>query len=139
VVAYERAAGPLGACLARQAPPQRAPSTGGMAFIRGGAFDMGARPLRPEEGPAHRTRVDSFWIDRTDVTNADFARFVAATGYVTLAERAPDPRLYPGVPASALKPSGLVFVGGQGRGDGPEGWWRVVPGADWRHPQGPGS
>jgi formylglycine-generating enzyme required for sulfatase activity len=84
--------------------------------------------------------VGPFSIDRTEVTNAQFAAFVKATGYVTLAERQPDPALYPGVPASQLKPSSLVFVGAAGLGSGdPSLWWRVVDGASWKHPEGPGS
>jgi formylglycine-generating enzyme required for sulfatase activity len=111
-----------------------------MAFIRGGTFEMGARPLRPEEGPSRKTHVGSFWIDRTDVTNADFARFVKATGYVTEAERPLDPKLYPGLSGDQLKPSGIVFVGADQRaGSDSSHWWRVIPGADWRHPQGPDS
>lgn len=84
--------------------------------------------------------VAPFSIDRTEVTNAQFAAFVKATGYVTLAERAPDPALYPGVPREKLKPSSLAFVGAKALGSGdPSLWWRVVEGANWRHPEGPGS
>ena len=87
------------------------------------------------------TRVRAFWIDRTDVTNAEFARFVAATGYVTQAERPLDPRAYPGLSPAQLKPSAIVFVGSTQRaGSDPSQWWRVVPGANWRHPdRGGGS
>jgi formylglycine-generating enzyme required for sulfatase activity len=84
--------------------------------------------------------VGPFSIDRTEVTNAQFAAFVKATGYVTLAERQPDPALYPGVPADKLKPSSLVFVGAAGLGSGdPSLWWRIIDGASWKHPEGPGS
>ncbi|SUS03367.1 Gliding motility-associated lipoprotein GldK [uncultured Defluviicoccus sp.] len=110
-----------------------------MVRIGGGDFAMGARPLHSEEGPPRRTRVEAFWIDETEVTNRDFARFVAATGYVTLAERPLDPKAYPGVAAELLKPSGLVFVGAKHSEAGPTAWWAVIPGADWRHPQGPES
>ena len=79
--------------------------------IPGGDFTMGANPENPEEGPARRVSVASFIIDRTEVTNAAFAVFVTETGYITLAERDPDPALYPGVPREVLKPSSLVFVG----------------------------
>lgn len=111
-----------------------------MVFVRGGTFQMGAKPLRPEEGPPRLTRVGDFFIDRTEVTNADFARFVAATGYVTEAERPLDPKLYPGLTADQLKPSGIVFVGSSApAGSDPSQWWRVIPGANWRHPLGPNS
>lgn len=110
-----------------------------MVLIEGGAFLQGAKPARREEGPPRRTTVGSFWIDRTEVTNDDFARFVAATGYVTLAERPLDPRAYPGLSGDQLKPSAIVFVGAENIDAGPGGWWRVVQGADWRHPHGPGS
>ena len=95
-------------CLGRRVSPSPA-STAGMVRLRGGVFLMGARPLRPEEGPPRPTRVTGFWIDRTDVTNADFARFVRATGYITLAERPLDPRSYPGLSGDQLKPSAIVF------------------------------
>jgi formylglycine-generating enzyme required for sulfatase activity len=134
----EEAAAPL-ACLL-QPPAEAAPATDGMVLVKGGAFDMGAHPMRPEEGPPTRVTVDDFWIDRTEVTNADFARFVAATGYVTMAERRLDPKAYPGLPETALKPSGLVFIGSDRPGESdPSRWWRVIPGADWRHPTGPDS
>lgn len=127
------------ACLAAPAPAQPAPSTVGMVLIKGGAFEMGARPIHPEEGPPRPTRVGDFWIDRTEVTNAQFARFVAATGYVTLAERPLDPRAYPTLSGDALKPSAIVFVGASQPGSNPGAWWQVVQGADWRHPEGPKS
>jgi formylglycine-generating enzyme len=130
------ATAPARPCLADRAAPDR--STGGMVLVKGGAFLQGAAPARPEEGPPRRTRVGAFWIDRTEVTNDDFAKFVAATGYVTLAERPLDPKAYPGVAGEQLKPSAIVFVGGDPAA-GPGVWWRVVQGADWRHPQGPGS
>jgi sulfatase modifying factor 1 len=129
-----------GPCLTSLPAPQHAPSTAGMALIKGGDFQMGARPMRQEEGPPRRTRVSAFWIDRTDVTNAEFARFVAATGYVTQAERPLDPKAYPQLSGDQLKPSAIVFVGSdQPRGADPGQWWRVVQGANWRHPKGPGS
>ncbi|MFN4178069.1 formylglycine-generating enzyme family protein [Phenylobacterium sp.] len=113
----------------------------GEVALAGGEFIQGAQPLRPEEGPPRKVRVGPFSIDRTEVTNAQFAEFVKATGYVTLAERAPDPRLYPGVDPKTLKPSSIVFVGAEAdpRKADPSRWWKVVEGADWRHPQGPGS
>jgi formylglycine-generating enzyme len=128
------------ACLADRPAAQAAPATAGMVLVKGGAFRMGAAPMRPEEGPPRTTTVGSFWIDRSEVTNADFARFVKATGYVTLAERPLDPKAYPGLSGDQLKPSGIVFVGSdQAAGPDPSQWWRVVQGADWKHPEGPGS
>ena len=127
------------ACLGLPAIPDPAHPRTGMVYLRGGAFDMGAAPLRLEEGPRRRVRVAPFWIDRTDITNADFARFVASTGYRTLAERPLDPRLYPALSPRQRQPASLVFVGAEAGSDDPAEWWRIVPGADWRHPQGPGS
>jgi sulfatase modifying factor 1 len=108
--------------------------------LAGGTVTIGARAMQPDEGPPRDVVVGAFEIDRTEVTNAEFAAFVAATHYVSEAERAPDPALYPGVDPSQLRPSALVFVGAdhlpaQGELD----WWRVVEGASWRHPEGPGS
>jgi formylglycine-generating enzyme required for sulfatase activity len=129
-----------GHCLANLPAARRAPDVAGMVLVKGGAFDQGAAPARAEEGPPRRTTVGSFWIDRTEVTTADFARFVAATGYVTLAERPLDPRRYPGLRGDQLKPSAIVFVGATDpQGTDPSQWWRVIQGADWRHPLGPGS
>lgn len=113
--------------LARAAPQ-------GMRWVPPGRYLIGAAARRAEEGPPQPVALAGFWIGQTEVTNAQFARFVRATGYRTLAERAPDPRLYPGVPAAELSPSSLVFVGLAGGGP-----WRVIAGADWRHPEGPGS
>ncbi|MDP1736605.1 MAG: formylglycine-generating enzyme family protein [Caulobacter sp.] len=136
----------LAGCGARApqlAEPTRAcpgPAPAGEVALRGGTFLLGAKPEHDDEGPPRRVTVAPFSIDRTEVTNAQFAAFVIATGYVTLAERRPDPALYPGVPAGKLKPSSLVFVGAAGLGSGdPALWWRVIDGADWRHPEGPGS
>lgn len=138
------AAAALAACAPRaaEAPaPACAAQPVGEVALPGGRFVMGADPLRPEEGPPREVSVGAFSIDRTEVTNAQFAEFVRATGYVTLAERRPDPRFYPGVDPRRLKPSSVVFVGDvadPSRSD-PSRWWRVVEGADWRRPTGPGS
>ena len=126
------------ACLAPELPVA-APSTVGMIRIAGGNFLMGAKPMHPEEGPPRETTIAPFWIDRTEVTNRDFALFVAATHYVTLAEQPLDPAAYPGLASDLLKPSSLVFVPNENARAGPSDWWKIIPGADWRHPKGPDS
>jgi len=122
------------------APPAES-STIGMSFVSGGEFLMGSDRHYPEEKPAHRVRVDSFWIDRTPVTNRDFQRFVDATGYVTFAEIAPDPKDYPGALPDMLKPGSMVFSPPNHPVDlaNYANWWDFVIGADWRHPYGPKS
>lgn len=102
---------------------------------------MGSDRHYPEEAPAHRATVDGFWIDRWAVTNADFARFVAATGYVTLAERPPRAEDYPGAKPDLLIAASVVFQQPKRRVDMRNiyNWWVYVPGADWRHPRGPQS
>ncbi|MGC1275739.1 MAG: formylglycine-generating enzyme family protein [Planctomycetaceae bacterium] len=122
-----------------------------MVWIPPGEFTMGSRDEsapRNEQPPLH-TAVDGFWIDRREVTNAEFAKFVDATGYVTTAERAVEweelrRQLPPGTPRpddSTLVPSSLVFVPPDEPVtlDDPSGWWRWTPGANWRHPEGQAS
>ncbi|WP_374569737.1 formylglycine-generating enzyme family protein [Phenylobacterium sp.] len=123
---------------ANAAPPCPAQPRGEVA-LPGGSFLLGAAGVRPEEGPPHRVTVGPFSIDRTEVTNGEFAAFVKATGYVTLAERQPDPKDYPGVDPKLLHPSAIVFVGADVDPDhnDPSRWWRIVDGANWRHPLGP--
>ena len=102
---------------------------------------MGSDRHYPEERPAHKVRVDPFRIDAYPVTNRRFMEFVADTGYVTFAERPPDPNLYPGARPQDLVPGSLVF----GMTDGPvdlgdfRNWWTWTPGAYWSRPLGPGS
>lgn len=112
-----------------------------MVWIPGGSFLMGSDHHYPEEAPAHRVEVAGFWIDRTPVTNAQFQKFVKATGYRTMAERPADPALYPGAQPEQLQPASIVFVPPPGplRQADPYRWWQYVSGADWRHPEGPGS
>lgn len=123
----------------------------GMLWVPGGEFLMGSdhKLAQASERPAHRVKVAAFWMDRHHVTNAEFRKFVAATGYVTTAERTPDwetikVQVPPGTrkpPDSAMVAGAMVFVGT----DRPvplddwAQWWRYVPGANWKHPQGPGS
>jgi formylglycine-generating enzyme required for sulfatase activity len=126
-------------------------STEGMVFITGGSYIMGAsdKEGRPDEYPRHKVKVKSFWMDVTEVTNAQFSKFVAATGYITTAERKPDweelkKQLPPGTPKppdSVLVPASLVFTPSSNPVplNNAAQWWSWVKGADWRHPQGPGS
>jgi len=109
--------------------------------VEGREYLMGAGAHYPEEGPPRRVAVDSFWIDETPVTNADFARFVGETGHVTLAEIAPDPRDYPDALPELLKPGSSLFVPTRTPVplSDPFRWWSFTLGADWRHPYGPGS
>ena len=112
-----------------------------MVWIPGGTFRMGSQDHYPEEAPVHRVAVDGFWMDRTPVTNAQFRRFVEATGYRTFCETPPDPAQYPGALPEMLQPASVVFVGTDGPVDLRDHfrWWRFVPGASWRHPRGPDS
>jgi formylglycine-generating enzyme required for sulfatase activity len=125
----------------RQEPPD-------MKWIPGGEFTMGS-DAPAHEHPAHRVRVDGFWMDETDVTNAQFRAFVEATGYVTTAEKPPDweemkKQYPPGTPKPAdfkTEPGSPVFTPPDHPVplDDVRGWWKWTPGADWRHPEGPGS
>ena len=123
----------------RKAPGK--PPAENMAWIPGGTFLMGSNDHYPEEAPAHRVTVGGFWMDQHAVTNADFRRFVEATGHVTLAERPVDPANYPGAKPELLEPSAVVFRKTAGPVDlrDPHNWWTYVRGANWRHPRGPGS
>ena len=130
-------------------PPAESPL--GMAWIPGCEFTMGSdvADARGDEKPTHRVRVDGFWMDETEVTNAEFRKFVESTGYATTAERKPrwedlQKQLPPGTPKPAddkLVPGSMVFtptsepvpLNNHAR------WWRWQPGADWRHPEGPES
>lgn len=117
----------------------------GMRLVRGGTFLMGSENFYPEEGPVRSATVGDFWIDETPVTNALFAEFVAATGYLTFAERFLSSLDFPGYTAEMLVPGSSVFQPPEGAGgtafvDGVvPGWWRFVPDASWRRPFGPHS
>jgi formylglycine-generating enzyme required for sulfatase activity len=102
---------------------------------------MGSNDHYPEEAPAREVAVEGFWIDRFQTTNAEYARFVEATGYVTVAERPLDPAGFPGAPPENLQPGSLVFTMTAGPVDlrHLSQWWTWTPGASWRHPEGPGS
>ncbi len=109
--------------------------------VPGGSFRMGSTSFYPEEAPIHTATVDGFAIERHPVTNAQFAAFVADTGYITVAERPLDPALYPGVAEEDLRPGALIFRGTPGpvKLDDWRQWWDWAPGAHWRTPFGVGS
>ncbi len=133
------------------APLLRAADPPDMVWIPGGEFIMGTDDEKsmPNERPAHRVHVDGFWMDATTVTNAEFAKFVEATGYKTVAERPVDweelkKQVPPGTPKPSdemLQPGSLVFTPPDHPVDlrDMRGWWTWTIGADWRHPQGPQS
>ncbi|PSJ54895.1 sulfatase-modifying factor 1 [Mesorhizobium ephedrae] len=102
---------------------------------------MGSQKHYPEEKHTRKVTVGPFEIKKTEVTNAEFAAFIEATGYVTTAEKDLDPEKYPDMPAELLKAGSMVFAQPAGQVDISDltNWWRYVPGADWRHPNGPGS
>jgi formylglycine-generating enzyme required for sulfatase activity len=112
-----------------------------MVALPGGTFRMGSDRFYPEERPVREVSVEAFWIDRHPVTVAEFRRFVQATGHVTWAERPPDPADYPDADPELLVPGSLVFRKATAPVDLRDyrNWWEWTPGADWRHPAGPGS
>jgi formylglycine-generating enzyme required for sulfatase activity len=127
------------------------PAPAGMAWIPGGEFSMGSsdptclscggKDTMPDARPIHRVQVDGFWMDRTEVTNAQWRKFVAATGYVTVAERKPRAEDFPGAPPEKLVPGGVVFSPPvvPVTLDNHFQWWSYVKGANWRQPGGSGS
>jgi sulfatase modifying factor 1 len=112
-----------------------------MVFIPGSTFRMGSDRHYPEEAPVHRVTVDPFWMDRTPVTNREFGKFVEATGYITFAEIAPDPKDYPGALPHMLRAGSLVFSPPDHPVDLSNftNWWTFKFGANWRRPYGKGS
>ena len=133
--------------------PNRTAATGlapsGMVWIPGGEFSMGTEDpttmvcggsdAMPDARPVHRVYVDGFWMDATAVSNDQFAKFVQATGYITVAERPLRPEDFPGVPVDKLVPGAAVFQATTNLVvlGNPLVWWKYVPGANWRHPEGP--
>lgn len=112
----------------------------GMAWVPAGVLQLGDT-VYPEEQPQRMVSVEGFWMDRTEVRNEEFAAFVHATGYVTVAERPVDPARHPDLPPEMRLPGAVVFnmpnaTDGSGR---VTQWWRYIPGANWRHPGGPGT
>lgn len=121
--------------------PDTADTPADMIAVPGGTFTMGSERFYPEEAPLRRVSVDAFLIDRTPVTNRQFAAFVEATGHVTVAEIAPDPKDYPDMLPGMDRPGSLVFHKSAAPVDtsNPANWWRFEFGACWRQPLGPGS
>jgi len=115
--------------------------TGRLVTLAGGTFDMGSECHYPEEAPVHRVTVSEFAMRSTTVTNAEYAEFVDATGYRTVAERPLDPADFPGAPAANLVAGSLVFTMTPGPVDlrHLSQWWTWTPGACWHRPEGPGS
>jgi sulfatase modifying factor 1 len=99
----------FGASNSERAPQGASAPDPGMLWIPGGTFRMGSEEFYPEERPVHEVSVDGFWMDRCAVTNAQFARFVTETGYVTLAERALNAADFPGAPAENMVPGSMLF------------------------------
>jgi formylglycine-generating enzyme len=131
-----------GPAPARNAPANRKQDQArNMTWIPGGTFRMGSADFYPEERPVHRVTVDGFRMDTRPVTVEEFRRFVKATGYVTVAQRPLDPADYPDADPTLLVPGSLVFRRTAGPVDLRDyrNWWTYVPGACWRHPEGPGS
>lgn len=112
----------------------------GMIWVPGGTFAMGSDEFA-DARPVHPVSLNGFWMDEHEVTNAQFAAFVKATGYQTIAERPLDSSMYPGVPADQLVPGSAVFTppNTDVSLDNPLQWWKYVPGANWQHPLGPAS
>ncbi|GMV82892.1 MAG: hypothetical protein AMXMBFR7_40760 [Planctomycetota bacterium] len=127
------------------------PGPDGMVWIPGGEFSMGCDDPREcpcggpdamsDARPIHRVYVDGFWMDKTEVTNAQFARFVQATGYVTVAERVPTKEEFPTAIPENLVAGSAVFTPTttQVPLEDHSRWWQYQPGANWRHPEGPHS
>jgi formylglycine-generating enzyme len=149
-MAFPTASGAFKPTAANAAQPASA-APQGMVWIPGGEFSMGAQEpshtdhvgmqATVDSRPIHRVYVDGFWMDKTEVTNAEFAAFVAATGYITIAERAPRAEDFPGAPPENLVAGSVVFSPPKKpvELDNHFQWWSYVKGANWRHPLGPAS
>jgi formylglycine-generating enzyme len=123
---------------AKSVRSQDAPA--GMVWIPGGRFWMGTNHMEDAQ-PVHEVEVKGFWMDRTDVTNEEFARFVKATGYMTIAERPLNQKEFPNLAADELAPGSVVFTPPAHpiSLENPLAWWQFVRGANWRNPDGPNS
>lgn len=106
------------------------PAPEGFSWIPGGTFRMGKENGLADARPVHQVTLDGFWISKTEVTNREFQKFVLETGYVTTAERAPNPKDFPDASPDSLVPGALVFINGA---------WSYIAGAEWRHPGGPAT
>ena len=122
-----------------QAPTNAAGAA--MVTIPAGEYRIGSDRFYPEEAPSRLVTLAAFQIAQTPVTNAQFAAFVAASGYRTVSELPPDPAIYPGLSREQRQPASAVFRPLPSSVDraNPIDWWALVPGANWRHPQGPAS
>ncbi len=111
------------------------------AWIPAATFRMGSDVHYPDEAPSRPVAVEGFWLDRFQVTNRQYAAFVAETGYVSVAERLLDPADFPGAPPENLVPGSMVFTGTRGPVDlrHMNQWWTWTPGASWQRPEGPRS
>lgn len=127
------------------------PNPAGMVWIPGGEFSMGSAAeneslcgmpgITRDALPIHRVYVDGFWMDETELTNEEFEKFVKATGYITIAERGPTKAEFPNAPQEKLVAGSTVFTPAKHEVslDDYSEWWRYQSGANWRHPEGPGS
>ena len=114
--------------------------TSRMKLIKGGTFSMGSDEFADSK-PVHDVTVHAFWMDEHEVTNLQFERFVKETGYKTVAERELDPKNFPGVPKEKLLPGSAVFIAPAQHVELNDymQWWKYIPGASWKHPEGPQS
>lgn len=127
-----------GSLIEAEVEPADAAPHPGMLWIPGGTFRMGSEDFYPEERPVRELSVEGFWMDPCVVTNAQFAQFVAATGYVTLAERPLNPKDFPGAPPENLVPGSMLFHKTFRAVDlkNYTHWWAWAPGTCWRRPLG---
>lgn len=111
-----------------------------MVLVQGSKFIMGSDYFA-DASPSFEVEVSSFYMDEHEVTNAQFQRFVEDTHYMTVAERPLDPKEFLGVDPKMLVPGSIVFVGNSEAEnlDNPMSWWEYIPGACWKHPEGPKS
>ncbi|NBA96270.1 formylglycine-generating enzyme family protein [Pseudomonas sp. R5(2019)] len=132
------ALGTLNDCRAYPGRPDPAVPTEEQ-WVEGGSFILGSNTHYAEEAPARQVTVEGFWIDRHEVTNAQYRRFVEATGYRTLAERGLNRTRFPGLPEPLYRPGSTVFVAPTQLAFNSLQWWTYIEGANWQHPTGPDS